>query len=721
MAKISVRSRDQAKNALDEAIKCAHINPSQRNFSHLNTYERKEADLEKEEESFGDALKRALKVNLLGVSPFWLGIPAYLLLLSAANSLGYNVPYLRMSERALIISIAMPLFSVVATALFSPLLLLRRYLPKREFIRDLTYGLLTFTPLMAYLMLSRMPRTTSAVNLVAAFIGSSIFPILGAIIKAGLRSLGNKLMHVHSSVRKTLLALLVVAILFSLLLVAGALIYLIYKPSFEVRSIMIADHGGYPSLKISFSTDAYPVTFHLLTPEGEEMGSCIAEKPEEVVYLNLSGLHTNIIGPKTYLLKVFYKDLLLLDYNITIGGARAYLKIVSVTTRAEPSGLGVKIIAEVENTGDVPLYLHKENIRLCLDNETLPFTLKKGITLNPYRAAELEIYSLIDTGKLNKGYRIVLSIPHLAQDLYVIVDPSWVSNFIAIANKYRSQEGASPLQYCPWLSSFAHVRFRTQISNPIISHYGFDQDWQRYLGYLGSSVLIGEEMLGPGDEEPSDYVQHLITKAPNHWKELIDPNYTYYGYYLGNGPGYVSLYPCPVHEINASGINIVQLYQQFGCNYTLTNVTYFVVELSDWCSGSITSTLYEFSEPLQSQYYLDLPILRNLTTSEPYVLLGIHVKSAEPIRLFIFTPDQYDYFRSLYRNQVWDFTGPAYYYGGESTMFDSRVQLSASQLAGGGYHLVISNVLPNARDALITVKVTLMYTPNQPSIPSPPG
>jgi hypothetical protein len=477
----------------------------------------------------------------------------------------------------------------------------------------------------------------------------------------------------------------------------------------------MVDHGGYPSLKISFSTSAYPITFHLLTPEGEEIGSHTAEKPEEAVYLNLSGLHTNIIGPKTYLIKAFYKDLLLLDYNITIGGARAYLKIVNVTTRMEPSGLRAKIIAEVENMGDVPLYLYKENIRLCLDNETLPFTLKE-ITLNPYRVAELEIDSLIDTDKLNKGYKIVLSIPHLAQDSYIIVDPSWVSNFIAIVNRHRSQKGAASLQYCPWLSNFAYVRFKTQISNPIISHYGFYQDWQKYLG---SNVFVREEILTGTNIDPDGYVHDLITKAPNHWKGLIDQNYAYYGYYIGNGPDYFPLYPCPVHEINGS-VNIVQLYQQFGCNYTLMNFTHFVVELSNWCSGPVTSTLYEFSEPLQSQYYHDLPILCNLTTSQPYVFLNIYVKSTEPIRLFVFTSDQYDHFRSLYRDQAWDFTGPAYYYGGKSTMFDAQVRLNKSQLAGSGYHLVISNVLPNARDAWITVKITVTYTPNQPSIPSPP-
>lgn len=139
------------------------------------------------------------------------------------------------------------------------------------------------------------------------------------------------------------------------------------RPSFEVRSIRVVDHNGYPSLKILLSTSAYPITFHLLTPEGEEIGSYTVEKSEEAVYLDLPGPSTNIIGPKTYCIKAFYEDLLPLDYNTTIKGSQAYLKIVNVTTRAEPSGLRANIIAEVENMGDVPLYLNKKNSRRALN------------------------------------------------------------------------------------------------------------------------------------------------------------------------------------------------------------------------------------------------------------------------------------------------------------------------------------------------------------------
>jgi hypothetical protein len=98
-------------------------------------------------------------------------------------------------------------------------------LPKGEFKKDLTYGLLTFVP---YLMLFTYPMTTEyppAERLTFSFMGLSIFPVLGAIIKTGLRGLGNKLMRVHGSVRKILLVLLAMAILFFLLLIAGALTY----------------------------------------------------------------------------------------------------------------------------------------------------------------------------------------------------------------------------------------------------------------------------------------------------------------------------------------------------------------------------------------------------------------------------------------------------------------------------------------------------------------
>jgi hypothetical protein len=106
----------------------------------LNAYKKEtySPNFKKEEESFKNALKRALKVNLLGTSPWWIGAPVYVLLHLAANSLGYNIPLPEDIGEGLLTSIGFLFFAVGFTILFSPLLLLRKYLPKREFLKDLS-------------------------------------------------------------------------------------------------------------------------------------------------------------------------------------------------------------------------------------------------------------------------------------------------------------------------------------------------------------------------------------------------------------------------------------------------------------------------------------------------------------------------------------------------------------------------------------------------------
>ncbi|MFP3313208.1 MAG: hypothetical protein RXO28_01685 [Thermocladium sp.] len=84
----------------------------------------------------------------------------------------------------------------------------------------------------------------------------------------------------------------------------------------------------------------------------------------------------------------------------------------------------------------------------------------------------------------------------------------------------------------------------------------------------------------------------------------------------------------------------------------------------------------------------------------------------------MFTPDQFNYFKSLYEQEAWSFTGPAYYYGSESTTFNTVIMLSTAQLVSGGYYLVISNVLPSAQYAYIVGNVTITYTPTTPNIPA---
>jgi uncharacterized protein YkwD len=291
---------------------------------------------------------------------------------------------------------------------------------------------------------------------------------------------------------------------------------------------------------------------------------------------------------------------------------------------------------------------------------------------------------------------------------------TWVFQFFSIVNQYRQATGAPPLQYCPWLDNFAYIRFETMLQNPAISHYGFYQDFSEYLNQYQNFIILGEEVLYPSSYTPSEYVQLLQSEDPIHWKTLINANYTYYGYYIGYGPAYAPTSPCPVTEIPGPNINIPQYLQSYGCSVELENASWLVIELSNWCSGSTTITVSTINKSLSPQYYTYLPIRYNLPTNNKYAELVINITSTSPVELFLFTPDQFNYFESLYRQELWSFTGPAYYYGGKSTTFNTEITLNVYQLANGGYYLVISNVLPDAQYTYMNINIKIIYTPTTP-------
>jgi len=293
------------------------------------------------------------------------------------------------------------------------------------------------------------------------------------------------------------------------------------------------------------------------------------------------------------------------------------------------------------------------------------------------------------------------------------INSTWVFQFFSIVNQYRQSIGAPTLQYCPWLDNFAHIRFKTMIQNPAISHYNFDQDFDEYLSQYQDFLSVDEEVLYPNGYTPKDYVQLLQSEAPIHWKGLIDSNYTYYGYYIGYGPTYTIIGSCPVTEIVGS-IDVPQYFQSHGCSVELENATWLVIELSNWCNGPTTITVSTINEGLSPQYYIYLPIQYNSPTNSKYVELVVNITSTSPVELFLFTPDQFNYFESLYQQEAWSFTGPAYYYGGESATFNTDITLNTYQLANGGYYLVISNVLPDAQYTYINSNITIIYTPTTP-------
>ena len=171
------------------------------------------------------------------------------------------------------------------------------------------------------------------------------------------------------------------------------------------------------------------------------------------------------------------------------------------------------------------------------------------------------------------------------------INSTWVFQFFSIVNQYRQSTGAPPLQYCPWLDNFAHIRFETMIQNPAISHYGFDQDYNEYLSQYQDFLSVGEEVLYPNGYTPKDYAQYMQSNAPIHWEGLLNSNYMYYGYYIGYGPTYAIIGSCSVTEIPGPNINVPQYLQSYGCSVDIENDTWLVIELSNWCSESSINQL----------------------------------------------------------------------------------------------------------------------------------
>jgi hypothetical protein len=335
---------------------------------------------------------------------------------------------------------------------------------------------------------------------------------------------------------------------------------------------------------------------------------------------------------------------------------------------------------------------------------------------NMSRSRKFRIIKIIARIIINLLILIIITIIFYPSYIkQITINSTWVFQFFSIVNQYRQSIGAPSLQHCPWLDNFAHIRFETMIQNPTISNYGFDQDFSEYLSQYQSFLLIGEESLDPSGYKPSKYVQILQSEAPIYWEGLIDSNYTYYGYYIGYGPTYAIIGSCSVTEIPGPNINIPQYFQSYGCSVELENSTWLVIELSNWCSGPTAITVSTINEGLSPQYYIYLPIQYNLPTNSKYVELVVNITSTNHVELFLFTPDQFNYFESLYQQEAWSFTGPAYYYGGESTTFNTEIMLNTAQLANSGYYLVISNVLPNAQYTYIVGNITIIYTPTTPN------
>ncbi|HVC58501.1 MAG TPA: hypothetical protein VND15_03445 [Candidatus Acidoferrales bacterium] len=151
----------------------------------------------------------------------------------------------------------------------------------------------------------------------------------------------------------------------------------------------------------------------------------------------------------------------------------------------------------------------------------------------------------------------------------------WATQFF---ENVSTERGAS-YNYCPALSQFAEVRFNTQVSNYEISHYGVSQDNQQYGIYDAEEILFQSG-------SPAEYASQLSVDDPLHWQLLTDTSYTYYGYYIGNGPD-VESFCNPPPEIPGPNINVSQYLESKGCTPITETATYFIVELDNVCPSQL--------------------------------------------------------------------------------------------------------------------------------------
>ena len=154
----------------------------------------------------------------------------------------------------------------------------------------------------------------------------------------------------------------------------------------------------------------------------------------------------------------------------------------------------------------------------------------------------------------------------------------WVDLFMGRVDGARTGPG---LTENSTLDRFAALRFKTASSEPGISDYGFASDSASFFGAGATNSSPAEILLFPGDAAPYLYATELQSSGPSHWTALTNPDYTQFGYYVGEAPYYEVSANCPVTEVPSAGVNITQYFESHGCIVTLAaGVPWLVVILS---------------------------------------------------------------------------------------------------------------------------------------------
>ena len=148
------------------------------------------------------------------------------------------------------------------------------------------------------------------------------------------------------------------------------------------------------------------------------------------------------------------------------------------------------------------------------------------------------------------------------------IDNNWGHSFMSDVNSGRKSLGISAFVEDPALDSMANTRFNTMVTHYQISHYGAE------------SYNMGEVVFYPDGFSPEDYITNIQQTATLHWQLLMDPSLSNYGFYVGTGPIIEIVNGCSVSEIPGPNIDVVQYFQQHGCQTEVASGTWLVIDMN---------------------------------------------------------------------------------------------------------------------------------------------
>ncbi|MHB9301900.1 hypothetical protein [Thermofilum pendens] len=279
---------------------------------------------------------------------------------------------------------------------------------------------------------------------------------------------------------------------------------------FEVGSVEVVDHNGYPALRVSFTTDKYPVDFYLLTPEGEKVDYASASEPERVVYLHLTyEPYANIAEEKRYVVKAFYLKSELWSREVTVKGVKPEVEVSGLNCSVYGLfGLVVEgAVVRVRNLGDAPLYATSMSVKAYLDGEEKAVALEATV-VPPGGAREFRVKlpsPSIEPKLLGRdhafevevaGVKAGYAIPKLAPEVKLVdrgygefLGTVYLSNAtISIANNWRY-----PL-HVNWIKVYVNGREVLWRASPAIETVEAGKTATLTLDFLPLSVKKGDRV-----------------------------------------------------------------------------------------------------------------------------------------------------------------------------------------------------------------------------------